>query len=930
MLGFRNVYICLVEMAISSNESVHADHQQVPTGKGPIDDSSSDEYSDGISDDDVRNRSNSVRVPLRNARRKSVMPSPSLKLNDSDLEDQSPHNSVTSINSLSSLLKEKLVMTFPGVLRKKRPREYKLRGFVAVLFLCIVFLVGFAYIFYHQQVLQRAYFDRIRFNKEERHVRVFNEQGQEILQGWLGTFLKDAPHFGFHEHNVAYPCLPRDAPTDGSLCLEWMHKARLYMRYQAIPPGGDGGEMRCYQIEWHSLSDEVNPTDCYDWSTDKGHWYGGGKTPGMAWPMELGGNLKERSSDGTFEPAKKGDVPEDGMAPFVTGDASGGLRSWGNVLNRYFINSRGVALSVDPNTPLYTSLEDAPAGGKVGKRFCLQARYDDFAFSHRTSPLPRLNYSICTASNVKTLHSFLSEKSLWDGLKKEDLDVINTMLNEPVWRLSDGPGSKQLTEQALIERAEGVVALGFLRQGHVVLGEGWQKHPGDFTLDHTRFPTMRDTINIIHRRGFRIALTISPFISTESESFQIAVRKGLLVAEQGGGAWHQSRNVPALTRYGNTASAGVLDVTNVNHTVPWLREKLRAIVDAYAIDSFYLDVGTAFDMPRFPRLEHPRPNLDSFKTAFLEAVLGGAAVLGMSGAVQRPRPPAFVSLPSAPSSWEALRAIIPTTLTYGVIGYPFIMPGAVGGDYDPNATEEVKLTTEVKTSEVTVETTTPTTVTISSGYDYNETDISSSVSPSDAVSEDISSVADSPAVSSATSTSTTSLPPFTSTTPQTTATSRTSLSPPPPRELYLRWLQLATFLPAVQHRLLPSQYEDDQLLEVARELASLRQKVVNPLLRRYAREALDSGLPLVRPLWMLDPTDISCHMVSDEFSIGEELIVAPVLREGAREREVYLPAGVWKDGIDSSLRKGDRWMHNYRVNEDKVAYFVKMPDNTRF
>lgn len=45
---------------------------------------------------------------------------------------------------------------------------------------------------------------------------------------------------------------------------------------------------------------------------------------------------------------------------------------------------------------------------------------------------------------------------------------------------------------------------------------------------------------------------------------------------------------------------------------------------------------------------------------------------------------------------------------------------------------------------------------------------------------------------------------------------------------------------------------------------------------------------------------------------------------------VYLPQGVWKDGVDGSLRKGSRWIHNYRVPENKIAYFVKMPDNTRF
>lgn len=81
---------------------------------------------------------------------------------------------------------------------------------------------------------------------------------------------------------------------------------------------------------------------------------------------------------------------------------------------------------------------------------------------------------------------------------------------------------------------------------------------------------------------------------------------------------------------------------------------------------------------------------------------------------------------------------------------------------------------------------------------------------------------------------------------------------------------------------------------------------------------------------MLDPSDSACHVVVDEFSIGEEIIVAPILSNGTYEREVYLPAGVWKDGIEGNLRKGSRWLHSYKVNINKIAYFIKMPDNTRF
>lgn len=44
------------------------------------------------------------------------------------------------------------------MLKRHRKPEYKLRGFVAILFLCIVFLVGFAHVYYNQQVLQVSCF----------------------------------------------------------------------------------------------------------------------------------------------------------------------------------------------------------------------------------------------------------------------------------------------------------------------------------------------------------------------------------------------------------------------------------------------------------------------------------------------------------------------------------------------------------------------------------------------------------------------------------------------------------------------------------------------------------------------------------------------------------------------------------------------------
>lgn len=66
--------------------------------------------------------------------------------------------------------------------------------------------------------------------------------------------------------------------------------------------------------------------------------------------------------------------------------------------------------------------------------------------------------------------------------------------------------------------------------GHVLLNEFWQAEMGDFTLDQKRFPTMKETINILQRRGFHLVVTIQPFISTESRNFAEAVKEGILVS----------------------------------------------------------------------------------------------------------------------------------------------------------------------------------------------------------------------------------------------------------------------------------------------------------------------------------------------------------------------------------------------------------------
>lgn len=147
------------------------------------------------------------------------------------------------------------------------------------------------------------------------------------------------------------------------------------------------------------------------------------------------------------------------------------------------------------------------------------------------------------------------------------------------------------------------------------------------------------------------------------------------------------------------------------------------------------------------------------------------------------------------------------------------------------------------------------------------------------------------------------------------------------QELFVRWYQLSTFLPALKFSHLPEEYKSDFISDIAKELSSLRETIVIPNLKKYLKQAITEGKPLIRPLWMLDP-DAASLQIENEFAVGEDLVVAPSLYRGQTKRTIFLPAGQWKDGIDGSKRIGHKWYSSYHVPIDKVAYFIRIPNNS--
>jgi alpha-glucosidase (family GH31 glycosyl hydrolase) len=100
---------------------------------------------------------------------------------------------------------------------------------------------------------------------------------------------------------------------------------------------------------------------------------------------------------------------------------------------------------------------------------------------------------------------------------------------------------------------------------------------------------------------------------------------------------------------------------------------------------------------------------------------------------------------------------------------------------------------------------------------------------------------------------------------------------------------------------------DEHVLELYREAVLLHERLV-PYIRAAAATAARTGLPVMRPLCLVDPADPEGWEIPDSYMLGPSLWVAPVLDEGATERRTYLPRGRWIDWWTGERLEGGRWI----------------------
>jgi alpha-glucosidase/alpha-D-xyloside xylohydrolase len=104
---------------------------------------------------------------------------------------------------------------------------------------------------------------------------------------------------------------------------------------------------------------------------------------------------------------------------------------------------------------------------------------------------------------------------------------------------------------------------------------------------------------------------------------------------------------------------------------------------------------------------------------------------------------------------------------------------------------------------------------------------------------------------------------------------------------------------------LESELNNPKIEPIAKKYAELRYQLLsyNYTLAWQARE---TGMPMMRSMWLHHPTDPKARSIGDQYLWGRDLLIAPVYKKGATTRDVYLPAGKWYDWWTGKAETGGR------------------------
>ena len=576
-----------------------------------------------------------------------------------------------------------------------------------------------------------------------------------------------------------------------SECLEWDSGLRLQVTSLTDQ------HAECYRIQWEPYGvNSASPYDCYD--VADAHWYGGAEVRRDHWTIQK-------------QPMA--------MQPFLPSDFLQYSGAYGSVMERYWLSSKGVAIFVKDTVPLHVSVDS--------KRLCFKAEYANSWYQNPSDHKPKLDYKICTGQNVKAIHQYMAFQN-WE--RPQGIPDVH-MFRLAIWS-TWARYKTDINQKKVLEFADEITQHHF-KGCQIEIDDMYTPTYGDLIFDKQKFPDPLTMARNLRLLGFRVTSWVVPFANMDSQAFADGLEYSMFVKSP-------NEDVPALTRWWQGTGA-LLDVTNPA-AVKWFKKRLDRLREQ-GVNSFKFDAGEINWFPPGSRTHRPLKSVHHYTHEYAQTAYEVSDNLAEVRAVYKNQNlPIFVRMLDKISKWDydlGLRTLIPTALTMGLIGYPFILPDMVGGNgYGPDS------------------------------------DLYTTVLPE--------------------------------------------------KELYIRWMQVTAFMPAVQFSIVPWDY-DKETVDICRQYMELHQNYVAPRMIKLARQAVASGSPMIRPMWWAEPENPVTFDIDNQFMIGDDVVVAPILHKGATKRDIYLPRGKWKDMIAGRRKDvildGGRWLWEYEATLDQIPFF---------
>ncbi|MGB9718415.1 MAG: glycoside hydrolase family 31 protein [Thermoproteota archaeon] len=220
----------------------------------------------------------------------------------------------------------------------------------------------------------------------------------------------------------------------------------------------------------------------------------------------------------------------------------------------------------------------------------------------------------------------------------------------------------------------------------IQIDDKWEEKYGEYTFDKSKFPDPRSMVDAIHDTGFLATLWVHPFINRDSDSYEYAKSRRLLV-------WDPEKDEPAEIVWWN-GQAGLLDVSNPE-ACRWFDMKLRELKENYCFNGFKFDGGDAYFFPfakkdgnivRPIRIGRTYGNItpNQYTDEWLRYIFENHYDLAESRVGYLAQRFGIIAREGdKESSWgidNGLYAAVTQALTLSMVGYPYIMPDMIGGN----------------------------------------------------------------------------------------------------------------------------------------------------------------------------------------------------------------------------------------------------------